>query len=48
MVTLWQVQSQHFDLKRRLTFLAAGIATFVASYSVGAFAIQLTDDEARA
>jgi hypothetical protein len=45
-VTLWQVQTQHFSLKSRLVFLAAGIGAFLASYSVGIF-IPLTDDEAR-
>jgi len=46
-VTLWQVQSQHFCLKYRLVFLAAGIVAFIASYSAGAFAVQLTDEEAK-
>lgn len=47
-MTLWQVQSQHFSFKYRLTFLAAGIAAFVASYSAGAFLVQLTDEDAQA
>lgn len=45
-MTLW-LQSQDLHLKSRLAFLAAGIAAFVASYSVGAFGVQLTDEEAR-
>ena len=46
-MSLWQVQSQNFRIGSRLAYLAAGIAAFVASYSAGAFGVQLTAEEAQ-
>jgi hypothetical protein len=45
-LTLWQIQSEHFDIKWRLLYLAAGIAAFILSFAAGA-GLQLSDEEAK-
>ena len=45
-VSLWQVQAKHFSFKTRLAYLAAGIAVFLISYSIGATGIKLSEEEA--